>query len=97
MKGYEKHVYGYYQHIYDLTDWNIATYGHTIDPNLYKGNELQHLYESARRQRNNTYQKNKECMNCKHYYICDGYEKNHGHLDVFPEEGEKIKKATEYL
>jgi len=97
LKGYEKHLFGYYQHIYDLSDWNIATYGHTIDPREYVGNELKHLYLAAERQRNATYKKNKECLDCKHYYICDGYEKKHGELEVFPEPGEKIKKVTHYL
>lgn len=97
MKGYEKHLYGYYQHIYDLTDWNIATYGHTIDSNKYVNDPFKELYKAAERQRNNTYQKNRECMDCKHYYICDGYEKNFNQLEVFPEKGEHITKATHYL
>jgi len=90
MKGYEKHVYGYYQHIYDLTDWNIAVYDQRIRPEEYVGNELKQLYESAKRQRNATYKKNKECLNCKYYFVCDGYEKNFEHLNVYPEAGDKI-------
>lgn len=90
MKGYEKHVYGYYQHIYDLTDWNIAVYDQKVAPEDYVGNELVELYAAAKHQRNNTYKKNKECLQCKHYFVCDGYEKNFDYLDVFPEAGDKI-------
>lgn len=97
MKGYEKHLYGYYQHIYDLYDWNIAVYDQQIEPEKYKGSELDCLYESAKQNRNQTYKKNKECMDCKHYYICDGYEQKFDSLEVYPEPGEKITKATYYL
>jgi len=97
MKGYEHHVYGYYQHIYDLSDWNIAVYDERVAPEDYVGNELPALYEAAKRQRLDTYKKNKECLDCKHYYICDGYEKTFEHLDVYPEEGEKLVTPTFYL
>lgn len=97
MEGYEKHLYGYYQHIYDLSDWNIATYDHKIDPKEYKGNELLELHKSAEKQRNNTYKKNKECLDCVHYFICDGYEKNFDYLEVFPKKGKKITRVTHYL
>jgi MoaA/NifB/PqqE/SkfB family radical SAM enzyme len=96
MKGYEKHVCNYYQHIYDIYDWNIAVYHGTIDPKQYKADPLKAMYESAANQRNRSYYKKKECTTCKHYYICDGIEKQISDIELHPEPGDKIKAVNFY-
>ena len=87
MKGYEKHVVGYFQHIYDVKDWNIAVYDHTINPEEYKEDRVKALFDAAKRNRINTYIKKKECLTCKWYFVCDGIEHDQ---EVFPEDGEKV-------
>mgnify|MGYP006268304627 CR=1 FL=1 len=96
MKGYEQYVCNYYQHIYDIYDWNIAVYDREIDPEVYKADRLKALYESAANQRNRTYYKKKECFDCKHYYICDGIEKQIKDITLAPEPGEKITQVNFY-
>lgn len=75
MKGYEKYVCNYYQHIYDVYDWNIALYEGAIEPSEYKKDPIKHLYETAKKSRLRSYYKPKECFNCSMYFICDGIEK----------------------
>ena len=96
MKGYEKHVCNYYQHIYDVYDWNIAVYNGTINPEEYKQDKYKALYDAAAEKRNWTYFKTKDCLNCKHYYICDGVEKQIKNVQVRPEPGEKINQVNFY-
>lgn len=67
MMGFEKYVVGYYQHIYDLYDWNIAYYE-------YKESNLENLKEQASINRINNYNKDEKCLKCKFFYICDGIE-----------------------
>jgi MoaA/NifB/PqqE/SkfB family radical SAM enzyme len=96
MKGYEQHVCNYYQHIYDVYDWNIAVYDERINSEKYKEDPLLALYEAAKRNRNHSYYKVKECMECKHFNICDGIEKQIKNVEVFPEAGEKITQVNFY-
>lgn len=96
MKGYEKYVCNYYQHIYDIFDWNIAVYDQKIDPKKYRENNLKSLYESASKNRNNTYYKKEECLKCKYFYICDGVEKKIKDVKLNPEPGEQIKQVNFY-
>jgi MoaA/NifB/PqqE/SkfB family radical SAM enzyme len=96
MKGYEQYVCDYYQHIYDVYDWNIAVYDGKLDPELYRKDPLGEMYKAAARKRNWTYYKKQECLNCKHYYICDGVEKRITDIEVIPEPGEKIKQVNFY-
>jgi radical SAM protein with 4Fe4S-binding SPASM domain len=96
MVGYEKHVCNYYQHIYDVYDWNIAVYDGVVDPNEYKKDNLKALYASAARNRNNTYYKKRECMDCKYYYICDGVEKQIQDIELVPVSGNKITEVNFY-
>lgn len=85
MKGYEKYICNYYQHIYDIYDWNIALYKYDLDPEKYKKDKLKALYDSAKTNRLNTYYKKKECLGCKFLYICDGIEKQIKEIDLEPE------------
>jgi MoaA/NifB/PqqE/SkfB family radical SAM enzyme len=96
MKGYEQYVCNYYQHIYDVYDWNIAVYNGTIDPTEYKKDQHRALYRAAAEKRNWTYYKNHECLSCKHYYICDGVEKQIKNIQLHPEEGTKITQVNFY-
>lgn len=96
MKGYEQYVCNYYQHIYDIYDWNIAVYDHKIDPHTYRQDPLTALYAAAKHKRNYTYYKQRECLDCKYYYICDGIEKQIKDLELRPEPGEKIKQVNFY-
>jgi MoaA/NifB/PqqE/SkfB family radical SAM enzyme len=96
MKNYEQYVCNYYQHIYDVYDWNIAVYDHTIDAQVYRADPLKALYEAAAHKRQYTYYKKKECLECKHYYICDGVEKQIKEIDLKAEQGEKITNVNFY-
>lgn len=93
MKGYEKYVVGYYQHIYDVKDWNIAVYDQRITSEEYNKDKIKAMYDSAKFNRINTYIKKKDCLGCKHYFICDGMEHD---TKVFPEDGDKITDPMYY-
>ena len=96
MKGYEQYVCNYYQHIYDVYDWNIAVYDGLQDPNEYKNDPYKALYDAAAHKRNWSYYKTQDCLKCKHYYICDGVEKKMKNVTLHPEEGEQIKQVNFY-
>jgi radical SAM protein with 4Fe4S-binding SPASM domain len=96
MKGYEQYVCNYYQHIYDVYDWNIAVYNGTIDPKDYQADQYKSMYEAAAIKRNWTYYKKHECLDCKHYYICDGVEKQIKDIELRPEAGDKITQVNFY-
>ena len=96
MKGYEQYVCNYYQHIYDVYDWNIAVYDGTIDPEVYRADPYKAMYEAAAKKRNWTYYKTQACLDCKHYYICDGVEKQIKNIDLTPTPGEKIAQVNYY-
>ena len=95
MKGYEKYVVGYYQHIFDLTDWNIQLFPETLDTSIeYTSKEkLQHAYHQAEHNRQQEYIKPAGCRGCKHYIICDGVKTN---MEVTPEEGSMIAWPNHY-
>ena len=90
MEGYEKYVVGTYHHIHDLQDWNIAVYNGDLSPEQYKGNEREELYKKAKLNRLQFYAKQKECLDCKYYNICDGYEKQIKDIPLKPIQGTKI-------
>lgn len=96
MKGYEQYVCDYYQHIYDIYDWNIAVYDGTIDPVEYRKDPHAALYSAAAEKRNRSYYKKRECLDCKHYYICDGVEKQIKDIELRPETGERIQQVNFY-
>ncbi len=96
MKGYEQYVCNYYQHIYDIYDWNIAVYNRDIDPSVYRADPLKAMYAAAEFKRNRTYYKTADCLKCKHYYICDGVEKQIKDVKLRPEQGEQIKQVNFY-
>jgi MoaA/NifB/PqqE/SkfB family radical SAM enzyme len=96
MKGYEQYVCNYLQHIYDIYDWNIAVYDQSISPQEYKADQHKALYESAYRNRLHTYYKTGACLSCKHFFICDGVEKQITSVELIPEPGDKITQVNFY-
>lgn len=95
MKGYEKYVCNAYQHIHDTYDWNIGVYNENRTPEQYKENKIKALYDQAGNDRLQTCWKNKDCLKCKNYYICDGFEKQINTV-VDADEGEKITDPMYY-
>lgn len=96
MKGYEQYVCNYFQHVYDVYDWNIAVYDGTIDPETYKADRMKAMYEAAKHNRMHTYRKGRECIDCKHFFICDGIEKQMPETEVRPEPGGRITNVNHY-
>ena len=99
MKGAEKYVCGTYQHIYDVKDWNREMYTPAIDVSKpYTLEEkIKMGYDCSADHRQMFYSKKLECLTCKHFYICDGIEKEIADkTPVFPEPGEKIKQVNYY-
>ena len=92
MKGYEKYVCNYYQHIYDIYDWNIAAYRENVEIEKYLKDQRVYMHNIAKENRLRSYYKTKECFNCKYYYICDGIEKTiPDTIQLHPIDDEKIK------
>lgn len=95
MRGYEKYVVGVYQHIYDAGDWNIITYD--VDRFEMKEADVEDYFNCANEKRMHSYAKNKECFDCKHFFICDGIEhKVVNEQKVYPDPGEKITDVMHY-
>lgn len=93
MVGYERYVCDYYQHIYDIYDWNIALCDYDVDPEIFQKNQHDIMYETAKDHRLFQYKKKFECVKCKYFYICDGIEYD---MPVFPEVDERITNPVHY-
>ncbi len=111
MVGYEQHILGTLQHMYDWFDWNPELCGqYLLDYlNTYKTNEeiLKYLgkfgtltfdksYDCVKAH----YEKDPKCMTCKYYFICDGVEKVSNHIllnHIQPEHGTPIKNIMYYI
>ena len=98
FKGYEKYICNNFQHIYDLRDWNKEMYTYKLDVSKQYTEEekIQFAYTECGRQREVFYHKDVKCVTCKHFYICDGVEKEVKGTPLFPEPGEKIKEVNFY-
>lgn len=99
FKEDRKYIAGTYQHIYDVRDWNREMYSYTLDVSKeYTPEEkIQTAYKACQTHRQRFYTKKLECLKCKHFYICDGVEKEIANTTpVFPEPGEKIKQVNFY-
>ena len=111
MDGYEQHIVGTLQHIYDFFDWNVEMCGYNLMEYLkkYKTNDeiLQYLgkfgdktYEKANDAIKNSYEKSSKCLTCKFYMICDGVERTNDHhllSNIVPTKGKMIKNYMEYI
>lgn len=84
MEGYESHILGHLQHIYDWFDWNVELSGIEFLTEIKKdGGEslLKRLgrygrtsIQSALEVRRHLYKKPSKCFLCKFNQICDGFE-----------------------
>lgn len=85
MEGYEKHIVGHLQHIYDWFDWNVELGGAEIVDTLAQngaealqerlGDYGSRSIEEALAIRKLLYRKPKKCWSCRFQLICDGFEK----------------------
>jgi len=95
MVGYEHYVCNTYQHIYDVYDWNMAVYNQNITPDEYRADPQKALYDAAAADRVRSYNKPKDCLKCKHFFICDGVEPQVGGI-VQPVEGDQTRDVLFY-
>lgn len=111
MVGYEHHIVGTLQHIYDFFDWNIELCGYNIMEYLrdYETNDdiLQYLgkfgsrtYEKAVSAIKSSYEKDTRCLSCRYCMICDGVERTKDHAlikNIVPHKGKMIKNYLEFI
>lgn len=111
MEGYEQHIIGSLQHMYDWFDWNPELCGCYLIKYLekYKTNDeiLQYLGKYGSRSLERTYdsikshyEKNSKCLKCKYYIICDGVEKTRNRLllnSIQPFYGKIIKNPMHFI
>ena len=99
MKGYEQHIVGNLQHIYDWFDWNAELCGLNILRfiNNNTNEQLQKLgiYGStsilaALNEVKVLYHKSNKCMMCKYLPICDGFENHVDAKKCIPSVGKPI-------
>lgn len=85
MEGYEQHIVGNLQHIYDWFDWNAELCGLNIlkfvngdvDSNLRTlGSYGSTSISAALTEVKSLYHKSNKCMLCRYLPICDGFENN---------------------
>lgn len=111
MEGYEQHILGTWQHMYDWFDWNPELCGKYLLNFLdkyqtnseileqlgqYGSKSLYYSYDCI----NAHYEKNYSCINCKYYIICDGVEKTKNNIlldQIIPCKGKLIKNPMEFL
>jgi len=94
MPDKEKFIKNHYHHIYDMKDWNKAVYNENLNTSISytEKQKVKQSFEEAERLRLYSCFKNKECLNCKYFYVCDGMEKQlEGKVNPKPIFGEKIK------
>lgn len=104
MIGYEQHIVGHLQHIYDWFDWNRELDGTELLAHINKSpNDLFGRYGSKSvqtcfRQRDGLYEKSPKCMFCRYNIICDGVEKMNGKLldQIVPTPGVMIKNPIQF-
>lgn len=100
MTGYEKHLIGNFQHVFDHFDWNPNAM--MISAQHAEGNFLQgklsfsSSFTSIDEIRKETYTKSSKCLTCKYQILCDGPEKS---VDFVykPEHGHMIKDIAYYI
>lgn len=99
MQGFERYCSGYYQHIYDLYDWDLGLDGIGTSPVKTpvncelptKKEWLEVRRKQCKEDRLKAFKKLPECSECKYSHICDGIKFE---LDpktkVYPVPGKKI-------
>lgn len=106
MDGYEKYIVGNLQHIYDWFDWNRELDGIKLlnmiedyDNSLVKlGKYGSTSLDQVLQIQKTFYIKNRDCMKCKFFLICDGVE-NKSELLKFikPMRGKFITNILQYI
>jgi len=74
MNGYERYVYGIYQHIFDQYDWNVLLFDN--DHKTSVDMSIDNHYDISFKRRLESYIKPSKCLKCKYSIICDGIEPN---------------------
>jgi MoaA/NifB/PqqE/SkfB family radical SAM enzyme len=97
MQGYEKYNVNHYQQIYDVFDWNRATYEQNYEAKHFTESEqTKQDFEAAARFRIGGYSKNESCKDCANYYICDGIDNKLKDQELIPIPGKKILDPMHY-
>ena len=105
MEGYERHIVGQLQHIYDWFDWNRELDGVGLldmigeNPRKMLGRYGSSSLRKCFEQRRCLYEKTQKCMLCKYNILCDGVEKSNGRLlgQTVPSAGIPIKNPMEFI
>lgn len=107
MEGYERHIVGHLQHMYDWFDWNRELDGTTLLDLVDSGVNPRTLgaygstsLENVTKTRNQFYEKGEDCLRCRYYLICDGVEKTNDHSILkytVPESGTIVKNPMEFI
>lgn len=105
MAGYEQHIVGHLQHIYDWFDWNVELDGISFldwldDP----ARALEKLGEygstsidAALLNRRTLYSKSSACLGCRYNQICDGIENGTSLNCTHPSSGKMILNPLEFI
>ena len=105
MEGYEKHIVGYVQHIYDWFDWNVELGGSELldisggNPREILGRYGRDSLKSALSNRETFYEKDRKCLTCRYNIICDGVEKFGGKLrnQIVPSTGKMVLNPMHFI
>lgn len=103
MDGYEQHIVGHLQHIYDWFDWNRELGGSNLLEKVKQKQQMQRYGMTSIRhcfeQREFLYEKSNKCLFCKYNIICDGMERSNGKLlkYICPTYGKIIKNPMFYI
>lgn len=98
LEGYEQYACNHYQHIYDLYDWNRATYNQVYDTSkTYTPEEkLRQDMDICAWFRIEGFHKEDTCKECKYFYICDGIDKKLKGEELIHIEGKKIHEINHF-
>ena len=96
MQGFEKYCVNYFQHIYDLYDWDLGFNLKQSDLEIFYGYPtkdawLNHVKKICIETRKQSFKKLPACKDCKYSHICDGLKNELDYkVKVHPVPGRKI-------
>ena len=110
MKGYEKHVVNYNQKKYDPLEWVNSLLVKFYQPedkimsmclDFLEEDKMRINNEAIKNYSSNAYVKSNRCIRCKHFLICDGFEKDYASKfnidsEIIPYSGKKIFDPLHY-
>ena len=70
MKGYEKYVKDYFQHLYDEKDWSMISYTNELFKNEEDADNA--CGRIAKQHRIDSFYRPPQCIKCKYLFDCDG-------------------------